>query len=116
TGTGTFITRLLQSGILTKENLLYKYMNEIYANEIVLLSYYIAAINIEETFKDISNEDYTPYPGIVLTDTFESTEHQPTMDDSIFLNNNERLQKQQETPVTVIMGNPPYSAKQGSTN
>lgn len=116
TGTGTFITRLLQSGVIDKENLLYKYTNEIYANELVLLSYYIAAINIEETFKELSDEEYIPYPGIVLTDTFESTEQETTLDDSIFTDNNERIKKQQESPITVIMGNPPYSAKQSSTN
>jgi len=116
TGTGTFVTRLLQSGIISKENLLYKYTNEIYANEIVLLSYYIAAINIEETFKELSNLDYKAFPGIVLTDTFESTEHQLTLDDSIFSDNNNRLKRQQKAPITVIMGNPPYSGRQKSQN
>lgn len=120
TGTGTFITRLLQSAIIDKENLLYKYTNEIYANEIVLLSYYIAAINIEETFKEMSeSERYVPFPGIVFTDTFQSTEHdhnQQTIDDSIFADNNERLKKQQESPITVIMSNPPYNAKQDQVN
>lgn len=116
TGTGTFITRLLQSGIISKDRILYKYMNEIYANEVVLLSYYIAAINIEETFKEISEEDYIPFPGIVLTDTFESTEQELTLDDKIFTDNNERLRRQQEVPINVILGNPPYTAKQTSDN
>lgn len=117
TGTGTFVTRLLQSGIISKKNLLYKYTNEIFANEIVLLSYYIAAINIEETFKSVyETENYHPFPGIVLTDTFESTEKQPTLDDNIFSDNNERLNRQQEKPITVIMSNPPYSSGQNSAN
>lgn len=74
TGTGTFIVRLLQSGLISKEDLLRKYNQELHANEIVLLSYYIAAINIEETFHSIMESDYQPFEGIVLTDTFESTE------------------------------------------
>ena len=72
TGTGTFIVRLLQSGVIKKGDLLYKYINDIHANEIVLLAYYIAAINIEETFHELSEKkEYTPFDGIVLTDTFQ---------------------------------------------
>src|SRR5699024_4535569 len=114
TGTGTFITRLFQSGLINKEDLLRKYSQEVFANEIVLLSYYIAAINIEETFKEISGKDYQPFEGIVLTDTFDSTEKEATLDDDLFGENNERLERQQKSPITVIMGNPPYSAKQRS--
>ena len=69
TGTGTFVTRLLQSGLIPKEDLLRKYTQEIHANEIVLLSYYIAAINIEETFHSLYGGEYVPFEGIVLTDT-----------------------------------------------
>ena len=53
-GTGTFITRLLHSGLIKPEELAYKYANEIHANEIVLLAYYIAAINIEQVFHELS--------------------------------------------------------------
>ncbi len=121
TGTGTFITRLIQSGLIKKEDLLRKYTKEIYANEIVLLSYYIAAINIEETFKEVNekqnNDDtYYPFEGLVLTDTFETTEHEATLDDDLFGDNNERLNRQKVSPITVIMGNPPYSIGQGSVN
>lgn len=117
TGTGTFITRLLQIGVIDKDRLLYKYTNEIFANEIVLLSYYIAAINIEETFKEVyGTSDYHPYEGIVLTDTFDSTEQQTTLDNDLFGDNNKRLEKQKQLPITVIMGNPPYLAKQDDTN
>lgn len=117
TGTGTFITRLLQSGIINKEKLLYKYTNEIYANEIVLLSYYIAAINIEETYKEVSQtNEYIPYEGIVFTDTFETTENENIIDYDLFNENNKRLQKQNNEPITVIIGNPPYSARQTSDN
>lgn len=114
TGTGTFITRLIQSGLIPKEDLLRKYTQEIHANEIVLLSYYIAAINIEETFHDIHGEDYVPFEGIVLTDTFESTEKENSFEDVLFNENNERLKKQRKKPIFAIIGNPPYRAKQSN--
>lgn len=116
TGTGTFITRLLQSGLISKEDLLRKYTEEIHANEIVLLSYYIAAINIEETFHSIYGGDYIPYEGIVLTDTFESSEEKDSFMGTLFGENNKRLKKQQEKPIFAVIGNPPYSAKQSSSN
>ena len=120
TGTGTFITRtlhylksLMDSGEITFADILRKYTQELHANEIVLLSYYIAAINIEAVFDEINgDESYTPFEGIVLTDTFESTETEDTLDDSFFGINDERLKRQKEKPITVILGNPPYSAKQ----
>lgn len=75
TGTGTFITRLLQSGLIPSDKLTYKFKNEIHANEIVLLAYYIAAINIEAVYHGITEEsEYTPFEGICLTDTFEMYE------------------------------------------
>ena len=79
TGTGTFIVRLLRSGIIKPEDLLYKYTSEIHCNEIVLLAYYIAAVNIEETYHELSqSENYVPFEGIVLTDTFELAERSGT--------------------------------------
>ncbi|MGA4517217.1 DEAD/DEAH box helicase [Solibacillus silvestris] len=116
TGTGTFITRLLQSGLIQKEDLLRKYTQEIHANEIVLLSYYIAAINIEETFHNYFGGEYVPFEGIVLTDTFESTENKDSFIDKLFDENNYRLNKQQEKPIFAIIGNPPYSGGQTSSN
>lgn len=116
TGTGTFVTRLLQSGLIPKEDLLRKYTQEIHANEIVLLSYYIAAINIEETFHSIHGGEYVPFEGIVLTDTFESTENKDSFMDELFDENNARLKKQQEEPIFAIIGNPPYNVGQSSGN
>lgn len=124
TGTGTFITRtlhylksLMDSGEITFDDILRKYTQELHANEIVLLSYYIAAINIEAVFDEINgDEPYTPFEGIVLTDTFESTETEDTLDDSFFGTNDKRLKRQQEKPITAIIGNPPYSVGQGSEN
>ena len=75
TGTGTFIVRLLQSGLIKKEDLEYKYLNEIHCNEIMLLAYYVADINIEAAYHELSKEDsYLPYDGICLTDTFQLNE------------------------------------------
>ncbi|MTB54038.1 DEAD/DEAH box helicase [Streptococcus uberis] len=124
TGTGTFITRtlnhlksLMDNGEISYEDLVRKYTQELHANEIILLSYYIAAINIEAVFDDINgDEPYKPFEGIVLTDTFESTEAEDTLDDSFFGINDKRLKRQQEKPITVIIGNPPYSIGQGSQN
>ncbi|MGO4955529.1 type ISP restriction/modification enzyme [Ligilactobacillus ruminis] len=125
TGTGTFITRTLQylkqqmdEGKITYADILRKYMHELHANEIVLLSYYIAAINIENVFDEVNGPDegYVPFNGIVLTDTFESTEEQPVIDDKVFGENNARLKEQQKEPITVIIGNPPYSAGQKNQN
>lgn len=114
TGTGTFITRLLQSGIIKKEDLERKYKHEIFANEIVLLAYYIASVNIENAFHDLSGKDeYEPFSGICLTDTFQLYENaDPTLDDKVFSENSDRVNEQKKQPITVIVGNPPYSAKQ----
>ena len=108
--------RLLQSGLISKEDLLRKYNQELHANEIVLLSYYIAAINIEETFHSIMESDYQPFEGIVLTDTFESTEKENSFEDELFGENNERLEKQRKEPIFAIIGNPPYSIGQTNAN
>ena len=124
TGTGTFITRtlhylksLMDNDEITFDDILRKYTQELHANEIVLLSYYIAAINIEAVFDEINgDEPYTPFEGIVLTDTFESTETEDTLDDSFFGTNDKRLKRQQEKPITAIIGNPPYSIGQNSEN
>ena len=124
TGTGTFITRtlnylksLMDKGEISYADLVRKYTQELHANEIVLLSYYIAAINIEAVFDDINgDEPYQPFEGIVLTDTFESTETEDTLDDSFFGTNDQRLKRQQEKPITAIIGNPPYSVGQSNAN
>ncbi|PKR56722.1 DEAD/DEAH box helicase [Thalassospira lohafexi] len=116
TGTGTFITRLLQSGLIAPEDLEHKFRHEIHANEIVLLAYYIAAINIESVFHDVSNrDDYIPFEGICLTDTFQMYETDDLIS-AYMPDNSERRKRQKETDIKVIIGNPPYSAGQGSAN
>ena len=126
TGTGTFITRLLQSGIIKKEDLARKYRHEIFANEIVLLAYYIASVNIENAYHDLikdchseldSEPEYEPFSGICLTDTFQLYENgDPTLDDKVFSENSDRVNEQKKQPITVVMGNPPYSVGQKSAN
>ena len=132
TGTGTFIVRLLQSGLISKADLARKYAHELHANEILLLAYYIAAANIEVTYRDLMRSDappassdesdpaqvgYTPFDGIVLADTFQMTEDEDTLDQSVFVANNERAAAQLElTSIQVVVGNPPYSVGQESAN
>ncbi len=125
TGTGTFITRTLEylkqqmdEGKITFDDILYKYTNELHANEIILLSYYIAAINIEAVFDEVNGPDrgYQPFEGIVLTDTFESTERNDSFMDELLGQNNARLKKQQEQSITAIISNPPYSVGQNNAN
>ena len=111
-GTGTFITRLMQSGYIDKDALLRKYASELHANEIMLLAYYIAAVNIETTYAEIAGE-YQPFEGIVLTDTFQlqnqatgetrPSSHATTSgwSDSLGLD------------IRVIIGNPPWSRGAG---
>jgi predicted helicase len=116
TGTGTFMVRLLQSGLINPKDLPYKYKNELHANEIVLLAYYIAAINIEETYHALIGKEYQPFEGIVLTDTFQLSEGQGSLTEKMFPENNQRAAKQSKNDIRVIVGNPPYSAGQGSEN
>jgi len=115
TGTGTFITRLLQSGLISKEQLPHKYKNEIHANEIVLLAYYIAAINIEAVYHGIVGQNYEPFQGICLTDTFQLYEKEDLIS-NLLVDNSARRVRQKELDIRVIIGNPPYSVGQKSEN
>lgn len=116
TGTGTFITRLLQSGLIKPEELEHKYRNEIHANEIVLLAYYIAAINIEAAYHGLSGGDYIPFEGICLTDTFQLYEQERDLISDLMADNSNRRTRQKELDIRVIVGNPPYSVGQDSDN
>ncbi|NAS26580.1 DEAD/DEAH box helicase family protein [Herbidospora sp. NEAU-GS84] len=116
-GTGTFPVRLLQSGLIKPKDLLRKYTSELHANEVVLLAYYIAAINIEAAFHDLNGGDYQPFEGIVLTDTFQLAEGTATFEGmEVMEGNSERAKKQQKQKITVVIGNPPYSVGQDSQN
>ena len=121
TGTGTFMVRLLQSGLITPHDLARKYANELHANEILLLAYYIAAVNIETAYQDIAadqfgQDTYLPFEGLVLADTFQMHEDGDVDDLQVFPENNERLTKQRDLDIRVIVGNPPYSSGQESAN
>lgn len=126
TGTGTFMTRLLQSGIIEEKDLERKYKHELHANEIVLLAYYIAAINIENAYHDqtpdpddgIGKSKYIPFDGIVLTDTFQlgETDDGEKLFSEMFPQNSKRVERQKNSPLRVIIGNPPYSIGQKSAN
>lgn len=121
-GTGTFVTRLLQSGLIPPAALERKYTREIFANEIVLLSYYIASINIEQVYREVRREagyadEYVEFPGISLTDTFQLHENDGQIAGlGDFAANAERARRQKEAPIRVVVMNPPYSAGQRSAN
>lgn len=126
TGTGTFLVRLLQSGLIDLKDLERKYKDELHANEIVLLAYYIAAINIENAYHDatpdpddgVGKANYTPFDGIVLTDTFQLSETREgeIQYEEMLKKNSDRVEKQRKAPLRIIIGNPPYSIGQKSAN
>lgn len=126
TGTGTFMVRLLQSGLIEPDDLARKYATELHATEIMLLAYYVAAVNIETTYNALQAEraqrdgepepGYVPFDGIALADTFQIHEEGDILDLKVFKENNAAIQRQIDAPINVIIGNPPYSAKQTSAN
>lgn len=125
TGTGTFLSRLLESSLITS-NLYEKYKHDLYANEVILLAYYIATINIETVYSNLRpSGKYVPFDGINYTDTLrlnakyrkDSTyRHQAGTFDEDFRKVHERIYKQRWSHIHVIMGNPPYSAGQSNFN
>ena len=117
TGTGVFLVRLLQSSLIRDKDLARKYREELHANEIVLLAYYIAAIHIEEAFrgKRGAGSAYEPFGGIVLTDTFNLHTDRTGFPRDWLPDNSERAERQQGLPIQVVIGNPPWSAGQRSS-
>jgi len=118
-GTGTFMTRLIQSGLINKKDLERKFSKELKTNEIVLLAYYIASVNIENAYHDVMGaNEYTPFEGICLTDSFQLSEksHQEDFGEDIFPVNGPRARAQKKVPIQVVIGNPPYSVGQKSAN
>ena len=117
TGTGIFLVRLLQSALIRDADLARKYREELHANEIVLLAYYIAAIHIEEAFQGRKGLDsaYEPFEGIILTDTFNLHDAKTVFPKDWLSNNSARAERQQKLPIQVIVGNPPWSAGQTSS-
>ena len=125
-GTSTFMVRLLQSGLIKPEDMARKYANELFVTEIMLLAYYVSAVNIETTYNALRAEEalrngeaepeYVPFNNIALADTFQIHEEGDILDLEVFANNNESIERQKAAPINVIIGNPPYSAGQKSAN
>ena len=119
TGTGTFITRLMQ--LIPRDRLPYKYWHELHAHEIMPLAYYIAAINIESEFyalcPDESLKGYQPNRVAVWTDTFAGRKRsEADIFTTDLVDNQRRIDSENDLPVRVIIGNPPYSVGQKSQN
>lgn len=107
TGTGNFITRIMQE--IKTSRLPQKYKEELHCNEIMLLPYYIASMNIEHAYLDAARE-YEPFEGICLVDTFQNTGQ-----GSFFTTENtRRIQRQMAAPIRIVIGNPPYNVGQRS--
>jgi len=116
TGTGTFITRMIQNGLIDNEALPHKYRHEIHANEIMLLAYYIAAVNIETAYHQMMEvKEYQPFSGILLTDTFAMNEGDDVIAD-LMPENSDRIERQKDLDIQVIVGNPPWRVGQKSEN
>lgn len=120
TGTGTFIVRVLdklKSLGISDEDFTHKYNHDIWANEIMLLAYYISLINIEDTYGKIVGK-FSPFNHDVLTDTFEleekkSKNYQPVLfEEDDFKIANEKADEEQAQDIRIIIGNPPYSVGQ----
>ena len=110
-GTGNFIVRTMRE--IRKTALGEKYTTELHCNEVMLLPYYIASMNIEHEFYEATGR-YQPFEGICLVDTFELAEHRQL---PLFTpENTRRVEGQKETPMFVVIGNPPYNAKQIKEN
>src|SRR6266487_4441804 len=111
TGTGNFVVNILRR--IHRRDLKRKYHAELYANEIMLLPYYIASLNIEHAYYDLTGE-YEPFEGICFTDTLDLAESQQL---ALFAEQNtERVQRQKDAEITVIIGNPPYNVGQRNEN
>ena len=110
-GTGNFIVRLMQD--IQGTALETKYRNELYCNEVMLLPYYIASLNIEQEYFQRTGA-YLPFEGIVLADTFEMLE--PEQGELFTRENTERVQRQKAADMFVVIGNPPYNMGQINEN
>jgi predicted helicase len=115
TGTGTFITELIE--YLPKDKLQYKYQNEIHCNEVAILPYYIANLNIEFTYKQKMGE-YLEFANICFVDTLDNTSFEDKQYDlfSLTVENTERILRQNDRKISVVIGNPPYRANQANEN
>lgn len=118
TGTGTFVCDLIE--YLPRQSLEYKYKNEMHCNEVAILPYYIANLNIEATYKQKMGH-YEEFKNICFVDTLDNTDaldyvHKQQHLFSISVENAERVKRQNKKKISVIIGNPPYNAKQENYN
>ena len=112
TGTANYIVNLMRHHI-SRRDLARKYASELFANEIMLLPYYIASLNIEHAYYELMGE-YLPFTGLCFADTLALAEGQQL---AMFAEeNSERTQREQDAPITVIVGNPPYNVGQKNEN
>lgn len=122
TGTGTFIVELLEHFRGNREKLAYKYKEELHANEVAILPYYVANLNIEATYQAITGQ-FAEFPGLVFVDTLDNVDalgiysgHQHSLLGALADENAERIKRQNRRKISVIIGNPPYNANQQSEN
>ena len=115
TGTGTFITELID--FLPTHSLQHKYKHEIHCNEVAILPYYIANLNIEFTYKQKMGE-YEEFENICFVDTLDNTSFEGKQLDlfAMTVENTARIKRQNDRTISVIIGNPPYNAKQENFN
>ena len=114
TGTGNFLVHLMRE--LPKTALPRKYASELWANEIMLLPYYIACLNLEHEYFERTGT-YEAFPGLCLVDTFDLAEPREQTEMSfMYAENTERVNRQKKAPIFVILGNPPYNANQQDEN
>lgn len=112
TGTGNFIVNLMRNYI-SRRDLKKKYAEDLFANEVMLLPYYIAALNIEHAYYDLTGE-YGPFEGICFADTLDLAEDRQL---NMFAEENtERVEREKNAEITVIIGNPPYNVGQLNEN
>ncbi len=127
TGTGTFITDLLE--FIPKHKLEFKYKNEIHCNELSILPYYIANLNIEYTYSQLQDDIYEPFENICFVDTLDNVFHrnatqyikkgtglEKDLFGSVSIENLKRIKEQNKKKISVIIGNPPYNANQQNWN
>ncbi len=117
-GTGNFIVRLMQE--IQGRRLPQKYREELHCNEVMLLPYYIASLNIEHAYYERTG-NYEPFPHICFVDTFDTfglmdAPHQTGEFTYFTPENTLRVKEQKEVPMFVVIGNPPYNARQANEN
>ncbi|MBX9616428.1 MAG: N-6 DNA methylase [Caulobacteraceae bacterium] len=122
TGTGTFIVELMEHFRGRPEKLAWKYLTELYANEVAILPYYVANLNIEATYAAIVGS-YEEFPGLCFVDTLDNVAalgiysgHQHDLFANISDENSERVKRQNSRKISVVIGNPPYNAWQENYN